>query len=92
MDNFYGDLVVYCSGFDVPIFKKMRKSSWGMLLTGFVTCNLTCGYISDVFKVILPKLIERMFIPYAIWFFIGVFCYVYRNDIVPKLKKIIVPL
>ena len=32
------------------------------------------------------KIIERIFLTYAVWFFIGVFCYVKREQLVPMLK------
>ena len=36
----------------------------------------------------VAKIIERLFLPYALWFFIGVFCYVKRNAMIPVLKRI----
>lgn len=35
----------------------------------------------------VSKIIERLFVPYAIWFLIGVYCYIFRDTIIPKIKK-----
>ncbi len=54
--------------------------------------NVACGYIADVSVNSVAKIIERVFITYAIWFFIGVFCYVKRERVIPRLKKLLIPL
>ena len=37
----------------------------------------------------VAKIIGRFDLTYAIWFFIGVFCYIKRETLVPILKKIV---
>lgn len=40
----------------------------------------------------IPKIIERLFLPYALWFFIGVFLYIHQKVWIPLLKKSVWPL
>ena len=68
----------------------MKNLYWVILLTLLAVLNLVLG-IWDVGGVI-SKLVERTFIPYALWFFIGVFCYQRRQKILPVLKKAFLPM
>ena len=45
-------------------------------------------YLADRYTGLFAKSIERSFLPYAIWFFIGVFCNLFFERIIPVLKKI----
>ena len=59
------------------IFKLFIKNNnsryvYGFIFIAFTICNLTAFYINPVLPPIAQKLLERSFVPYAIWFFIGV--------------------
>lgn len=71
--------------------KKMSSLGWGILGFILLLCNL-CAYYMQDWGHVIPKIIERLFLPYALWFFIGVFLYVHREIWIPLLKKSIWPL
>ena len=72
--------------------KKFDTKKWIGFL-GFLTiCNILADFISKNSGGALAKIIERFFLTYAIWFFVGVFCYVKREYMVPLLKKLLIPL
>ena len=54
--------------------------------------NLACAAAARASGGIVAKLIERIFVPYALWFFIGVFCFQRRQEMLPVLKKAFLPL
>ncbi len=62
-------------GIVYPYLKKMKTGCWAAFLAMLVAANVACGTLAQNLDGILPKLIERVFLPYALWFFIGVFCY-----------------
>lgn len=70
----------------------MSNIQWGLLLTIFAAINVICDYIVKVPQSPIDKILQRTFIPYFIWFLIGVFVYHKRNKLVPWLKKLFVPL
>lgn len=72
--------------------QKRKSGSWTVLLAALAALNLTCGKLAQGADGIAAKLIERSFLPYALWFFIGVFCYQKRQRMLPLLKKAFVPL
>ena len=75
-----------------PKLKKLVNKEWYVFLCMLAVVNISAGYIAEKMGGLPAKLLERVFLPYAIWFFIGVFCYVQREDILPKLSKIFYPL
>lgn len=79
-------------GIAYPYLKKMGNGCWAALLTMLAAVNVVCGEAAQKLGGILPKLIERMFLPYALWFFIGVFCYRKRRRILPVLKLACLPM
>ncbi len=79
-------------GIFYPRLKKMKTRHWTALLILFAAVNLACGEMAQNLDGIIPKLIERMFLPYALWFFIGVFCYQKRQSVLPVLKKACLPM
>lgn len=80
-------------GFLAPLLKKLSLTGWGIILTLAGICNLICYYCSLNFDTdsFLNKLIERSFLPYAIWFFTGAFLY-YHINVLIRLQKYIYPL
>lgn len=78
-----------CLYFFSSIIKKLSKIQWGVFLVIALIINLICYYISNV-NTLLDKIIERSFLPYAIWFFIGSFLF-YHTDILIKLRKYLIP-
>ncbi|MBD5393097.1 MAG: acyltransferase [Lachnospiraceae bacterium] len=77
-------------GIVYPFLKKLKDKHWAILLMLLAVLNLILG-IWDTGGII-SKLIERIFLPYAMWFFIGVFCYQRRQEILPVLKKAFLPM
>lgn len=82
--------LIICFGYHV--LKKLKLYQWGMLLVLAVAANLLCGYVSVEYGGILAKLIERTFIPYAVWFLIGVFCYRFKDKIIKYLRYLAIPM
>lgn len=74
-------------GFSYPFLKKMKKKHWAVFLMVLAILNLVCGAVAQDAGGIAAKLIERIFIPYALWFFIGVLCFQKRQEMLPVLKK-----
>lgn len=74
-------------GIMYPWLKKLKKNGWIILLSGSIGFNLVCKYITDHMSGFVDKMVERVFLPYLVWFLIGVFCYQNREWIVPALKK-----
>lgn len=71
--------------------KKMPSFGWAILGAVLLSCNLIAYFLHDI-GYIIPKLIERLFLPYALWFFIGVYLYIYKDAWIPRLRKMILPL
>lgn len=72
-------------------YKWLKKSSnkgWMILLTVLVACNVLANYASVSMGGSVAKLIERCCLTYALWFVIGVFCYVKRDTLIPLLKQV----
>ena len=67
--------------------KRLKQRGWCFLLLIGAGINLICNYLSQNIGGAAAKMIERLFLPYAIWFLIGVFCYQKRERILPILKK-----
>lgn len=78
-------------GFTYRRLKKLSTLGWGILGIFFVGCNLGTYFLQDAGHGI-PKILERLFLPYALWFFIGVYLYIYREIWIPRLKKYTWPL
>lgn len=75
-----------------PFLKRMKNGLWAVLLVLLAAANLVCETVAGSSGGIAYKLIERSFVPYALWFFIGVFCYLKRQKVLPCLKKLFFPL
>lgn len=82
------------------LFKLVTKNSTSLILHT-VVCGLlmVCNYVSLILCKTMgetaSKLLERCFLPYAIWFFVGVFfqtCGLYKKNSVKKIAFILVPL
>lgn len=72
--------------------KKFETKKWVVLLLLLAICNLVADFAANNFGSAVGKIIERFFLTYALWFFIGVFCYVKRDRMIPLLKKWVIPL
>lgn len=78
-----------------PFLKRMKNSLWTVLFILLIAANLVCAAVTGSIWSevrIVNKLIERSFIPYALWFFIGVFCYLKRQKMLFCIKKLFFPL
>ena len=62
------------------------------MITASAVINLICYYIDQNTVGIIPKLLERTFIPYFLWFIIGSYCFHKKESVVPVLKKLLIPL
>lgn len=82
--------LLICFGY--KILQKLRVYQWGILLILSIIVNLFCGYLTAEYGGILAKLIERSFVPYAIWFMIGAFCYQYKDKIIKYLRYLSIPI
>ena len=72
--------------------KKFETKKWVVLLLLLAICNLVADFVASNFGSAVGKIIERFFLTYALWFFIGVFCYVKKDRMIPLLKKWVIPL
>ena len=66
-----------------PFLQKMKGKQWMTFLSLLVAVNLVCAVLVRDGSGVMAKLIERIFVPYALWFFIGVFCFKKRKKILP---------
>lgn len=71
--------------------KRFSKGKWILFLFLCILGNLFADMIPED-NGMLSECFSRTFIPYAIWFFEGVFCYVTKEKTLPVLKRIFVPL
>ena len=69
--------------------KKRKMSQWVLILGTCVMANFGCKVLAG--NGIFAKLIERIFVPYLLWFLIGAFCYIKRNIVLELLKKMVLP-
>lgn len=79
-------------GMVYPFLQKMKKKQWALFLSVLAVLNLACWAATKDAGGIAAKLIERIFVPYALWFFIGVFCFQKRQEMIPVLKKAFLPM
>lgn len=68
--------------------KKMSSVGWSILGLALLFCNLGAYFLQNTGRVV-SKITERLFLPYALWFFIGVYLYIYREAWIPRLKKMV---
>lgn len=76
-------------GFVYESLKKLRIKDWTILLITLAAFNIIASFVANGVGGAAAKIIERLSLTYAIWFFIGVFCYIQRDILVPLLKKIV---
>ncbi len=64
----------------IKVVTKNTKSKlfYGLMVIIFGILNIVSGAVAPSLSETMQKLLERTFIPYAFWFFIGVFCYNYK--------------
>ena len=77
--------------FTYRLVNKLSLRGWcilGLLLAG---CNLCAFYLQDC-GYLTAKMIERLFLPYALWFYIGVFLYIYRDRFLVLSRRYVLPL
>lgn len=79
-------------GIIYPFLQRMKEKHWTVFLSLLAVMNLVCAVLARDVNGILEKLTERIFVPYALWFFIGVFCYQKRQRMLPVLKRAFWPL
>ncbi len=69
--------------------RKLTTKKWLVLLAFLSACNIGADFVATTVGGVIAKIIERLFITYALWFFIGAFCYVKREHLIHALKKIV---
>ena len=72
--------------------KKRNLRQCGIILFAAAVSNVICQYIATATSDFLSKLLERTFVPYAIWFLIGVVIYQNKGILLPIIKKAAIPL
>lgn len=80
----------FVAGVFYKYFKKWSKQTWLIAIVISVIASVICDYLDR--RGIASKLIERSFVPYLLWFIIGLFVYRYRNELVPCLSRIVFKL
>lgn len=78
--------------FTYKFLKKLSTVKWILWLVVLGACNVIFDFLADSIDGGIAKIIERFFLTYAIWFFIGVFCYVKREKMIPILQKVTILL
>ena len=76
--------------FFYPLFKKLDIKGWMALIGAGALVNVLCCAVQLGLPEghILLKLMERTFVPYAVWFLAGVFLYLKKETVlVPLLNK-----
>ncbi len=71
------------------MWKWLRKRSliqWLGLISAAMMVNVGFGIVYDALPVMVAKLINVTFIPYAYVFLIGMFCYAYKEKIIPLIS------
>ena len=79
-------------GFTYRYLKKWKNVYWMVFLLFLAITNIACAAVAERTGGIVTNLIERIFCPYALWFFIGVFCYQKRQSVLPVLKRAFLPV
>lgn len=79
-------------GFFHKHVKKLKTWQWLILLAFLLGANIGSSYLVSHVGEFTTKVIGKLFIPYAIWFFIGAFIYYKRDRMIPLLKKAFFPL
>lgn len=74
------------------IREKFTKKLWLLVIFPIaIVMNIMSGFLSGR-SAMLDLAIERSIVPYLLWFFIGVFGYCYRDEIVDALRKMFLPM
>lgn len=79
-------------GIFYPLMKKWSKKLWGVIIAAAASANLVCARLAELFPGTVEKIIERTFVPYAVWFLIGCFCWQKREWVLAVLKRWYIPL
>lgn len=66
-------------GIGYKIFRNLKNWQWYILLIGCAFTNVAFDFVIRSTEGIMPKVIERMFLPYLLWFMIGVFCFLKKE-------------
>lgn len=79
-------------GIVYPFLQKLKNRYWIALLVLLAGLNMVCEMVAQDAAGIVAKLIERSFVPYALWFFIGIFCFQRQEKLLDILKRVFLPL
>lgn len=72
-------------GFTYRYLKKWKNAYWMVFLLSLAITNIACAMAAEHAGSLVTKLMERIFCQYALWFFIGVFCYQKQQSALPVL-------
>ena len=78
--------------FTYRLLKKWKTGYWIAFLAVLAAVNLLCGAVAGNVSGTVNKLIERLFLPYALWFFLGVFCFQKKDKLIPVLRIAFCPM
>jgi peptidoglycan/LPS O-acetylase OafA/YrhL len=71
-----------------PLLKKAGRVGWGAVLAAGLLLNIGSRAFADLVPdSMASRLLERLLIPYLIWFLTGMFLYRYREKWIPVLKR-----
>lgn len=74
------------------LLRRLKNYQWILLLAGLAAVNLACASVADKYGETVSKVIERTFLPYVLWFLIGVLCYQKRQQLLFFLQRAFLPL
>lgn len=77
-------LIMFCWNW----LRKQEDKVWFIMIIFGIIMNAGFGMIRPFLPLIVSKLINVTFIPYCYTFLIGMYCYVRRKELIPKLANL----
>ena len=68
--------------------RRLKTWQWLIVLAVLLGANIGCDFLVSHGNELVAKVIGKIFVPFAIWFFTGVFVYYKRDKMIPLLKKL----
>ena len=80
--------------FFFPAMRKRDKKTWERWLVIALVVNLFCAFLGGVIPGagVLLKILQRTFIPYTVYYLAGMYLYVHRDVLLPRIRKSWSPL
>lgn len=80
------------TGFTYRMLTKFKEYQWCILLGSLVVLNILSFFVTREQNGMLPKIVERCFLPYSLWFFIGVYIYMHKEVCIRRIRFVAFPL